>query len=133
MQAINRRVVVLRCRVVVAPVSQRGGAAVELVERADQRGDMQVLRFKHRGQASMHLLEIFQQRPVGSQAAQGSLPGVHVGIDEARNDDETACINDLRIVCPNTVRYVGQRVACYQHVALRQITLHIHRDDGCAF
>src|ERR1700682_5148852 len=38
----NRRVGVRRRRIVMTPVDQRGGAAVDLIERADQGGDENV-------------------------------------------------------------------------------------------
>ena len=132
-QTVNRRVIVCGGRVVVAPVGQCGGAAVELVQAANQCRNVQVLRFKHRCQAGMHFLKILQQRPVGSQPAQGRLPSVHVGVDEPRDDDETCGVHHLRLVCVNHRRYRRERLIGYENVALRQVPQCIHRDDACAF
>ena len=39
----------------------------------------------------MHVAEIFQQRPVGGHRAQRRLPGVHVGVDQARQHEVPGC------------------------------------------
>ena len=131
-QAFNGRVVVRRRGVVVAPVGQRGGAAVELVERTHQRGNVQVLRLEHGGQAGVHVLEVLEQRPVGGQAAQCGLPGVHVGVDQAWNDDAPGAIHALRIVRMNDRRDLGDDIAGHQNIAPAQVALGVHRDDGRA-
>ena len=82
----------------------------------------------------MHFLKIFQQRPVGCEPAQGRLPGVHVGVDEAGDDDETGGVQNLnipRILHINRGGNRGQRVAGDENVTVRQVALCIHRDDGC--
>ena len=132
-QAVDGGIVVLRRWIVVAPVGQRGGAAIDLVQRTHQRGDVQVLRVEHERQPGVHFLKIFQQCPVGRQPAQCCLPRVHVGVDEPGDDDETSAVNHQRVVGINDRRNLGQRVTRDQDVALRQITLRVHRDDGGAF
>ena len=97
-QAVDGCIVVGGGSVVVAPVHQRGGAMVQLVEGAHQGGNVQILRGEDRRQAGMHLLEILQQRPVGRHPAQGSLPGVQVRIDQARDDDATGGRHHLGVV-----------------------------------
>ena len=129
-QPCDGRVVVRRRRVVVAPVGKQGGAAVELVQRAHQRGDVQVFRRKHGGQTGVHFLKVFQQRPVGRQPAQGRLPRVHVGVDQAGDDDESGGVHHLRVIGTDGGCNLGKRVARDENVALRQVALRVHRDDG---
>ena len=59
-QSVDASVVVGRGRIVVAPIHQRRRAAVDLVERADERCDVKVLRTEYRGETGMHLLEVFK-------------------------------------------------------------------------
>ena len=131
-QAFDGCIVVRRRRVVVAPVDQGGGAAVDLVERAHQGGDVQIFGLKHRGQARMHLGEVFQQRPVGSQSPQRRLPGVHMGIDQPGNDDLPAGIDLLSRIGMDARRDLGDAIALHQNVRTGQIALAVHGDDGGA-
>jgi hypothetical protein len=122
-QAVDGGVVVFGRRVVVAPVGQRRRAAVELVERADAGGDGQVLRAERRGQAGVHLLEVLQQRPVGGHAAQRGLPGVHVRVDQAGDDDAAGGVDQLRVVGGDAGRDGGDAVGLHQDVGARQVAL----------
>ena len=80
----------------------------------------------------MHVLEVLEQRPVGGQAAQCGLPGVHVGVDQAWNDDAPGAIHALRIVRMNDRRDLGDDIAGHQNIAPAQVALSVHRDDGRA-
>ena len=128
-QSCDRRIIVRRCFVVVAPIHQGSGTAVQLVQRAHEVGNVKILRFKHGGQASVHVLEILQQRPVGCQTAQRRLPGVHVGVDQAWNHDAPGGINHLCIISLNLGGDLGQGVVADQYISLRQLALHVHRND----
>ncbi len=43
----------------------------------------------------MHAAEIFEQRPVRGIAAQTGLPGVHMRVDQAGDDDAPLAVDDL--------------------------------------
>ena len=96
-QPVDARVGVFRRRVVVAPVDQGRGSAVDLVQRAHQCADADVGRGEMRGQPGVHVLEVFEQGPVRGHAAQRRLPGVHVGVDESGRDDEAGGVDHFRV------------------------------------
>ena len=112
---------VFGCRIVVRPVDQRRDAMVELVERAGQGGDVDVVGDEHRRQPGMHVAEIFQQGPVGRDRAQGGLPGMHVGVDQARQHEVAATVDCRRIrsfeigTNGSDARALDQHVAPGQH------------------
>ena len=132
-QTIDARVGVRRGGVVVAPIGQCGGAAVDLVQRPHQVGNMDVGRLEQGGQSGVHLFEIFDHRPIGRHTAQTRLPGVHVGIDQARDDDGATGIDHLGIVGLDVRGNGGDALAIDQHVALGQVAnFWIHRHNGAA-
>ena len=98
-QAIDACIGVRRGRIIVAPINQRGGAAVDLVERPHQIRDAYVFRFEHCRQTRVHMLEVFKQRPVGSDATQAGLPGVHVCVDQAGDHNLAARVNHFCVGC----------------------------------
>ena len=129
-QAVDGRVVVRRRRVVMTPIDQRGGAAVDLVDRPHQGGNVQVFGRKHRGQTGVHLGKVLEQGPVGSQPAQRRLPGVHVGIDQPRNDDAAGGIDHLGALGVDHGGDLDDLLAAHQQIAAGQIPLAVHGDDG---
>src|SRR5262245_6328780 len=86
-QSIDRRIVVRGGWIVMTPVHERRGAAIQLIESANQSRDMQILRSKCRGQPGVHPPEILRQCPVRRDTAQTGLPCMHVRVDESRDDD----------------------------------------------
>ena len=86
-KAVDRALGHLERRDVVAPVDQRGDAGIDLRQRADQVGDVIVLGVVARGQVAVHVLEVVGGQPLRADAAQRGLPGMHMGVDEARHDD----------------------------------------------
>ncbi len=86
-EAVDRALRHLERRDVVAPVDQRGDAGVDLRQRADQVGDVIVLGVVARGEVAVHVLEVVGGQPLRADAAQRGLPGMHMGVDEARHDD----------------------------------------------
>ncbi|MGY3365079.1 inorganic pyrophosphatase [Bradyrhizobium sp. GM2.4] len=70
----------------------------------------------------MHAAEIFQQRPVGGITAQARLPGVHMGVDQAGDDDAAGAIDDLglgRAADVDRWTHINDAAALDQHVAAR--------------
>ena len=103
---------------------------VELVQRAGQGGDMDVVGREHRRESGMHVAEILEQRPVGRDRAQRRLPGVHVGVDQARQHEMPGAIDDLGALRRELRRDRGNPVALDQHVAGRQhAERRVLRDD----
>src|ERR1700733_10207240 len=79
----------------------------------------------------MHPTEILGQGPVRCDRAQASLPGMQVGVDKARYDDEVRRIHEdgfrrlKRLPQGRDTRAVDQDVAA-------KVTLRlVHRDDKC--
>ncbi|MGY4410368.1 hypothetical protein ACVWW4_002104 [Bradyrhizobium sp. LB7.1] len=137
-QAAHRSVGVIRRRIVVAPIHQRRGAAIDLVQRADQRRDVDILGPEYGREPGMHAAEIFQQRPVGGIAAQSRLPGVHMRVDQAGDDDAPGAVHNLRFgrAAADVDRWahVDDAVALDQHVASAEIADRvIHADDDRGF
>ena len=132
-QARNAGIGVLRRRIVVAPIHQGCDTVVDLVERARQRGDMDVFGCEHGGEARMHVAKIFQQGPVGRDRAQRRLPGVHMGVDQAGQHEMPRAVDRLRLGLDRR-RDGGDAVVLDQHVAGRQhADLRILRDDDAGF
>ena len=124
---------VLGRRIVVRPIDQGRHAVIELVQRAGQGGDVDVFGHEHRGEAGMHVAEIFQQGPVGRHRAQRRLPGVHVGVDESRQHEVTGAVDRLGVGLERG-RDGGDAAVLDQHVAGRQhAELGILRDDDAGF
>ena len=94
-EAIDRALGVLQRRDVVAPVDECGDAGIDLGQRTHQIGDVVVLGLVARRQVGMDVLEIIGRQPFGADAAQRRLPGVHVGVDEARHDDLVGGVDRL--------------------------------------
>ncbi|MHC2781995.1 hypothetical protein ACVMBZ_001202 [Bradyrhizobium liaoningense] len=137
-QAAHGGISVIRRRIVVAPVDQRGDAVVDLVQRADQRRDMDVLGPKHGREPGMHAAEIFEQRPVRGIAAQARLPGVHVRVDQAGDDDAPGAVDNFGLAGTTTEldrrAHVDDPAAFDQHIAARKVADRvIHADDGGRF
>ena len=122
-QAAHGGVGMIGRRIVVAPVDQRGGAPVDLVQRAHQGRDVDVLGPEDRCEPGMHAAEIFQQRPVGGIAAQARLPGVHMRVDQAGDDDAAGAVDDLGLgrAAAEVDRWthINDAAALDQHVAAR--------------
>ena len=71
-----------------------------------------------------------EQRPVGRDRAQRRLPGVHVGVDQARQHEMPGAVDDLGAVRRELRRDRGNPVALDQHVAGRQhAERRVLRDD----
>ena len=131
-QAAHGGVGMGRRRIVVAPVDQRGGAAIDLVQRADEGGDVDVVRAEQGREPGMHAAEIFEQRPVRSIAAQRRLPGVHMRVDEPGDDDAAATVDDLGISGVDAGTHLGDPPVLDQHVADTEIAdRSVHADDRC--
>ena len=97
LSASGIRVRVLRCAIVVAPVTQSGGAAIELVQRTCQGADPHVRWRKPGCQPAVDLLQVLQQISVLGKAAQGRLPRMHMGGHKAWQHNTTCEIDDLGI------------------------------------
>ena len=95
----------------MTPIGQRRRAAIELVQRSNQRGDVQVLWLENRRQSCVHLAKILEQCPVRSQPAQCCLPGMHMRIHQPRNDDVATPINHLRVIHMDARRNLRERLS----------------------
>ena len=94
-QTLDGLVGVVRCRVVVTPISQGGRAAIELIERTHQGGNVDIARFEIGCQASMNIGKVFQYGPIAGDPTQCSLPSVHVSVDKSRNHNHASAVYDL--------------------------------------
>jgi hypothetical protein len=84
----------------------------------------------------MHAAEIFEQGPVRSIAAQRCLPGVHVRVDQAWNDDASLTIDDLGLggaaAEVDTGTHLRNPAVLDQHIAGTEIANPgVHAADGC--
>lgn len=131
-QALDGGIRVRRRRIVVAPVDERRRSAVDLVYRADQRGNADILGLEAFREAGVHAREVLKQRPVRRDAAQARLPRVHVRIDQAGNDDAALEIERL------FGRRVDHRSDLHDAMAIDEDIAHeradewLHRNDCCA-
>ena len=140
-QPVETAVAVIRRRVVVEPVEQRRHARVELVQRADQRAEADVLGCEARRHAAVQVLEILLKAPVAGDAADAGLPGVEVGVDQARHDDHAAAVDDLAVLGAEIGIEIGadggDRAVLDQHVAVgddADVRVHRHHpavSDQC--
>ena len=120
-------------RIVVRPVHEGRHAVIELVERARQGGDVDVLGHEYRGEAGVHMAEVFQQGPVGRDRTQRRLPGVHVGVYESRQDEVAGAVDRLGVGV-KLGRDRSDAAIVNEHVARRQhAELGILRDDDAGF
>ena len=84
----------------------------------------------------MHAAEIFEQRPVRGKAAQARLPGVHMRVDEAGDDNAPAAIDDLGLrrtaAKLNAGTHLRDAAVLNQHIAIPDIAdAIVHADDRC--
>ena len=131
-EAVDRGVGMLGRRIVVVPVGDRGDAAIDLVERPDQIGDVDIVGPEEGRQPGVHGAEIVGPRPVAGEAAQCGLPGVDMAVDQARHDDHVGGVDHLDFVADCEVDADrGNLGTVDQHVAVFQIAdPGIHRDDA---
>ena len=120
-QAVDRALGVLERGDVVAPVDQGGDAGVDLGERAHQVGEVVVLGLVARREVAVHVLEIVRRQPFGADAAQRRLPGVHVGVDEARHDDLVGGVDRLVGGGAEVAPTASMRVAAVEQLAALEI------------
>ena len=120
--------------IVVVPVHEGRHAGIDLVQRADEVGDVDVLRPEERRQAGMHHPKIVRAGPVAGEPAQPGLPGVDMGVHEAGDDDHVRRIDHGRAVARVQLRadrrdlvILDQDIAAV-HIGDRRV----HRHDGSA-
>ena len=128
--AVYAPIGVRRGRVVVAPVGERGGTAIDLVERADEVGDVDVLGREQCREAGVHVLEIFEHRPVAGHTAQAGLPGVHVRVDEARYRDHAGGVDDDRSGRLELRTDGGDAIILDEDVTEEVTNLGVHRNNA---
>jgi hypothetical protein len=122
-EAINGPVRVRGRWVVVAPVTQRGRAAIDLIERTHEGRDVDVIGLKVGGQTGMHVGKILQDGPVAGDAPQGGLSGVHVGIHQPRHQNFSASINDLvGLFAVQMAAYLNNGVAFKKQVRIFKLS-----------
>ena len=79
----------------------------------------------------MNPAKVFEQRPIRGDRTQSRLPGVHVGIHQARDHDEGATVNYFRVRRMDAGANGSDPLVFDQNAARSQISpLGIHRDDG---
>ena len=82
----------------VRPVDERRDARVDALERAPQVGGVDVVGPVVRRELVEDVPEVGDQRVVRGARPDRRLPGVAVGVDEARDDDVAVGVDDLRVV-----------------------------------
>ena len=70
-------------------------AGVDLRQRADQIAEVVVLGRVARRQIEVHVPQVVGGHPFRADAAQRRLPGVHVGVDQARHHDLVGGVDHL--------------------------------------
>ena len=107
---------------------------MDLIERAHQVGDVEILRPEQRREAAVHRRHVSCNRPVCGDAAQRALPGMHVPIDQARQDDHVGGVDHPRAVRRRQRgRDCGNGFVLDQHVAARKVgDAAIHGEDATA-
>lgn len=96
-QAANGLIGMVRAVHDVGPIEQRGDAAIQRLERPQQVRRIDILGPIGRRKSGPDALEILAQGPIGRDTAQHALPGVPVGVDQARQDDHLRRIDDVGI------------------------------------
>ena len=132
LQALDRGVGVLGGVVDVRPVDQRGDAGVEALQRPGQVAGVDVLGPVERCEGVEHLDEVVVQGRVRRAVADRRLPGVPVGVDEARDDDLARAVDDLGVGLDGGLD-ADDLVVLDQHVAGGPVPdVRVHRQDGAA-
>ena len=132
-KAVDRALGVFDGGDVVAPVDQRCDAGVDLSERPHQVGDVVVLGLVARRQVGMDMLEIIRRHPLRADAAQRRLPGVHVGVDQARHHDLVGGVDHLVGGRAEVAAHGLDGVAVVKELAIFHLAdLGIERDQPAA-
>ena len=106
-----------RRAVVVAPVDQRRGAAVELVQRTDERGDVQVLGLEHGREARRASCWKYSSSVQFAATPRSAVCQVCMwALIRPGNDDAAGGVDDLGIVDREVRRDLGDAVAGDQDV-----------------
>ena len=117
----------------MAPVEDRRRADIDLVERADKIAEIGIVRGVAWRDPCMHFMQVFRDRPVAGDAADAGLPGMKMGVHEARHDNHACGIDHLRAGRADRLANFLDLVAIDKDVALREISdLAIHRDNRSA-
>jgi hypothetical protein len=132
LQRADGGVRVVRGVVDVGPVDQGGDAGVEALQRTGQVGVVDVLGPVDRGVVVQYAGEVVVQGRVGRAPADRGLPGVPVGVDEARDHDEAGSVDDLGIGADLRL-HGGDPVVLDEDVAARQVAdVRVHGHDDPA-
>ena len=134
-QRIDGRVIVARRAIAVAPIQQRRRSAVQLIHSAKQIGDVHVFRLENGSESRVHLFEILEEAPIGSDTAKRGLPRVHVRVHETGNDDAVPGVNNVNVLPGNPAGGLDRRdsIVFDEQIGSGDITQSfIHRDHGCA-
>ena len=97
LEALDRGVGVGRRGEVVGPVEQRRDPRVERLGGAQEVADVGVLGAEVLGEARVDPHQVVTEGPVGGEEPQRRLPGVPVGVDEARHRDRVGHRDALRV------------------------------------
>ena len=121
----DRRVRVRRRVVNLGDVEHRRHAGVELAQRAEQHGDVGVLRPVDAGELAQDEIEIVhpavrqavvEQQAVRKEATQRGLELVVVGIDEARHDDHAVGLDHVGAAGVEVRSHRGNGSPVDQHI-----------------
>ena len=106
---------------------------MDLVQRAHEVGNVEVLGTEQRSQAAMHGGHIFRHGPIGGNAAQRALPGVQMGVDQPRQHDAIGGVDHLRAVRRRKLRRNRRNaIVLDQYVAGRKVRDPAIHGDQCA-
>jgi hypothetical protein len=133
-QSFDRRVGMLGSGEVVGPVEQRRDPRVERLDRAEQVPYIGVLGTEVAGEAGVQAGHVLAEGPVAGDRPQLRLPGVAVGVDEARHHDRAARVDHRRPFRGLEVGADrGDPLAFDEDVgALEVADLAVEREDGAA-
>ena len=121
LQALDAGIGVLGRILDVRPIQHRGDASVDAAQRAEQVGDVGVLRHIVRAEFLLDQLDVVQQRAVRQRVAEEALPHVAVGIDEARHHHAFAGVDHLRVRRADVRLHRGNLLALDQDVGLLEV------------
>ncbi len=125
LQPAQRFIAVIRRVHDVGPVHERGDAGVQAFQGAPQVAGIDVIGPVLGRELVQDRPEVRAQRVVRRGRADGRLPGVPMGVDEAGNDDVPIGVDHLRAIGRQVRPDLRDRVALDQDVGARQLAERI--------
>ncbi len=118
----------------VGPVDERGDPGVDALQRPPLGRRVDVFRPVVRGELVEDGAEVGDQGEVGGTGPDAGLPGVAMGVDEARDDNVAGGVDDPGTVGRQVLADGGDLVILDQQVCIRHLPeLRVLGEDDPAF